>query len=186
MEILLIVLVMLLLATLFRVPFFPIKGQQQQPENDNGAQKYYDYQPIKHLCTKNELAFYQALLVVAHGKHTVFSKVRIADVMAPRKGIYNKSSWWRAFNAIAKKHVDFVLCDPLTLEVKLLVELDDSTHERQDRKDRDKLVDMAAASAGIQIKHIKVQSKYDYFELEKELYDIEEEVDVPEGVYAER
>ncbi|KAB0289278.1 DUF2726 domain-containing protein [Vibrio fortis] len=141
---------------------------------DDSSTKHYQYQPIKKLCTANELSFYQALVIVTKGKYTVFSKVRIADVMAPKKGAYNKSDWWRAFNAIAKKHVDFVLCDPLTLEVKMLIELDDSTHNRQDRKERDKLVDMAAASAGVEIKHFKVRKSYDYFELEKSLFGIEE------------
>ena len=144
----------------------------------------YQYQAIDKLATSNELTFYQALIVVTKGKHTVFTKVRIADLMTPKKGVHDKKTWWRAFNAIAKKHVDFVLCDPLTLEVKCLIELDDSTHNRPDRVARDKLVDMAAASAGIDLKHFKVKNKYDYFELEKELYGA---IDTPqpESIYTQ-
>ncbi len=95
---------------------------------------HYEYQPIRKLVTSNELTFYQALIVVTKGKHTVFTKVRIADLMTPRKGVHDKKTWWRAFNAIAKKHVDFVLCDPLTLEVKCLIELDDITNEIHHRR----------------------------------------------------
>ncbi|OED70988.1 DUF2726 domain-containing protein [Vibrio crassostreae] len=144
----------------------------------------YEYQPIRKLVTSNELTFYQALIIVTKGKHTVFTKVRIADLMTPKKGAHDKKTWWRAFNAIAKKHVDFVLCDPLTLEVKCLIELDDSTHNRPDRIARDKLVDMAAASAGIELKHFKVKNKYDYFELEKELYGLSDTPE-PESIYTQ-
>lgn len=152
--------------------------------NSDNPTSYYEYQLIRKLATSNELTFYQALIVVTKGKHTVFTKVRIADLMTPKKGVHDKKTWWRAFNAIAKKHVDFVLCDPLTLEVKCLIELDDSTHNRPDRAARDKLVDMAAASAGIELKHFKVKNKYDYFELEKELYGVSD-APQPESIYTQ-
>ncbi|WP_240698712.1 DUF2726 domain-containing protein [Vibrio kanaloae] len=152
--------------------------------NTDSSAPHYEYQPIKKLATSNELAFYQALIVVTKGKHTVFTKVRIADLMTPKKGTHDKKTWWRAFNAIAKKHVDFVLCDPLTLEVKCLIELDDSTHNRPDRIARDKLVDTAAASAGVELKHFQVKNKYDYFELEKELYGVSD-TPQPESIYAQ-
>lgn len=45
----------------------------------------YEYQPISKLVTSNELTFYQALIVVTKGKHTVFTKVRIADLMTPKR-----------------------------------------------------------------------------------------------------
>ncbi|WP_215405912.1 DUF2726 domain-containing protein [Vibrio gigantis] len=152
--------------------------------NSDNPTSYYEYQLIRKLATSNELTFYQALIVVTKGKHTVFTKVRIADLMTPKKGVHDKKTWWRAFNAIAKKHVDFVLCDPLTLEVKCLIELDDSTHNRPYRAARDKLVDMAAASAGIELKHFKVKNKYDYFELEKELYGVSD-APQPESIYTQ-
>ncbi|OBT16700.1 hypothetical protein A9266_18385 [Vibrio tasmaniensis] len=162
---------------------FPIKSGNSDNKSDT-APSDYQYQPIKKLATANELAFYQALIVVTKGKHTVFAKVRIADLMTPKKGAYDRKTWWRAFNSIAKKHIDFVLCDPLTLEVKCLVELDDSTHYQPDRVARDKLVDMAAGSAGIKLKHFKVKKKYDYFELEKELYG-DSDTPQPESIYTQ-
>ncbi|MFV8461629.1 DUF2726 domain-containing protein [Vibrio campbellii] len=178
------IFVFLLILAVTKVQFFPLKGDKPQGADDHTTPSNYEYQPIKKLATPNELAFYRALLVVTQGKHTVFAKVRIADLMTPRKGVHDKKTWWRAFNAIAKKHVDFVLCDPLTLEVKCLIELDDSTHNRPDRVARDKLVDMAAASAGIELKHFKVENKYDYFELEKELYGLSD-TPQPESIYTQ-
>ncbi|MDA0148345.1 DUF2726 domain-containing protein [Vibrio sp. LaRot3] len=130
----------------------------------------YLYQSRKTLVTKSELAFYRALTVSVRNRHLVFSKVRIADVLSPKKGEYDKSNWRRAFNQIACKHYDFVLCDPETLDIHMVIELDDSSHERGDRKERDAFVDAATASAGLTFKRFKVQKSYDYFELENELY----------------
>ena len=180
----LVLFVLLVILIVVKGSLFPIKGGNSDDKKSDTAPSDYQYQPIKKLATSNELTFYQALIVVTKGKHTVFAKVRIADLMTPKKGAHDRKTWWRAFNAIAKKHVDFVLCDPLTLEVKCLIELDDSTHNRPDRVARDKLVDMAAASAGIEIKHFKVKNKYDYFELEKELYGLSD-TPQPESIYTQ-
>lgn len=138
--------------------------------NKSTTTTHYLYQSRNTLVTNSELAFYRALTVSVKNRHLIFSKVRIADVLSPKKGEYDKSNWRRAFNQIACKHYDFVLCDPETLDIHMVIELDDSSHERSDRKKRDVFVDAATASAGITFKRFKVQKCYDYFELENELY----------------
>ncbi|EGU47019.1 hypothetical protein VII00023_02049 [Vibrio ichthyoenteri ATCC 700023] len=138
--------------------------------NQSATTTDYLYQSRNTLVTKSELAFYRALTVSVKNRHLIFSKVRIADVLSPKKGEYDKSNWRRAFNQIACKHYDFVLCDPETLDIHMVIELDDSSHERNDRKKRDVFVDAATASAGVTFKRFKVQKTYDYFELENELY----------------
>ncbi|RJX72809.1 DUF2726 domain-containing protein [Vibrio sinensis] len=161
------------------------KGNQKQSEKGVVATDYL-YQSRKTLVTKSELAFYQALTVSVKGRHLIFSKVRIADVLSPKKGKYDKSTWRKAFNQIACKHYDFVLCDPETLEIHMVIELDDSSHERDDRKKRDLFVDAATGSAGIMFKRFKVQKTYDYFELEKELYGLASNINSDIDVMLER
>ena len=101
--------------------------------------------------TKNELAFYKALLPIATSKNlAVFSKVRIADLLEPIEG---SSSWQTAFNKISAKHVDFVLCETNHIRPLLAIELDDNSHQRADRDNRDIFVDKAFASAGLPIIH---------------------------------
>ena len=43
-------------------------------------------------------------------------------------------------NRISLKRVDFVLVDPLTLEPQAVIDLDDRSHEREDRVKRDAFV----------------------------------------------
>ena len=106
----------------------------------------------RDLLTSNELAFYQILapIVCQHGWQLLM-KMRLADVMAVRKGTEDYMSY---FNKIKAKHTDFVFCDPFTLEILAGLELDDPSHERPERQERDEFVDNAYAAAGIPLIHV--------------------------------
>lgn len=51
---------------------------------------------------------------------------------------------------IQSKHVDFVLCDQ-DLRIKAILELDDNSHNQQDRKERDLFVDEVLQSVGYRV-----------------------------------
>lgn len=59
-----------------------------------------------------------------------------------------------ALNRVAKKSVDFAIIDGQG-RIALVVELDDRSHDRSDRRDRDELVDAVLGRCAIPIKHIK-------------------------------
>ncbi|MBR3404955.1 MAG: DUF2726 domain-containing protein, partial [Firmicutes bacterium] len=71
------------------------------------------------------------------------------------------------FNRIKAKHTDFILVEPETLEVLAVVELDDPSHEREDRIERDEFVDHVYEAAGIPLLHIWMPIEEE--ELEAEL-----------------
>ncbi len=106
----------------------------------------------RDLLTSNELEFYRILapIVCQHGWQLLM-KMRLADVMAVRKGTEDYMSY---FNKIKAKHTDFVFCDPYTLEILAGLELDDPSHERPERIERDEFVDNAYAAAGIPLIHV--------------------------------
>lgn len=112
----------------------------------------YPYEK-RDLLTSNELAFYQILypIVCQHGWQLLM-KMRLADVMAVRKGTEDYMSY---FNKIKAKHTDFVFCDPQSLEILAGLELDDPSHDRPDRMERDVFVDNAYAAAGIPLLHVR-------------------------------
>ena len=58
------------------------------------------------------------------------------------------------FNRIKAKHTDFILCDPEDLDVLAGVELDDPSHERPERIERDEFVDGVYQAAGIPLIHV--------------------------------
>lgn len=92
-------------------------------------------------------------------KALIFSKVRVADVLAPQKGL-NRANWQRAFNQISAKHVDFLLCDPQDCAVKLVIELDDASHGSAKRKKRDVFLEGACKSAGLPLLRIRAARGY--------------------------
>ena len=69
------------------------------------------------------------------------------------------------FNWISQKHVDFVLCDRATMQVLCAVELDDSSHRRSDRRQRDAFMDKAFRKAKLPLFHIPCKRSYGAREL---------------------
>lgn len=83
----------------------------------------------------------------------VCPQVRIADFVQVAS-TKNRSAWHTAFNKISRKHVDFVIINA-TGVVQFVVEVDDRSHDRPDRKKRDIFVDQVMHQAKIQL--IRVQ-----------------------------
>lgn len=65
-----------------------------------------------------------------------------------------------ARNRINRRHVDFLLVRAKDLSPVAGIELDDSSHEEEDRQQRDAFVDSAFASAGLPLLHVPVQRSY--------------------------
>jgi len=88
------------------------------------------YELCGSLFTLAERYFYGVLKLACEDKVVVVGKVRIADILKPRKGL-NRSQWQITFNKISAKHFDFVLCNPKDLSVIGVIELDDKSHTQQ-------------------------------------------------------
>jgi very-short-patch-repair endonuclease len=116
------------------------------------------------LVTESELRFYRALAAAVGGSWSVFPMVRLADVVKVRKGIIAAQTWR---NRTFGKHVDFVLCDNDSLNVRLAIELDDVSHEQPSRQQRDTLVNQALRSAGLPLLRVPVAETYDKIALRK-------------------
>src|SRR5437667_8407938 len=69
----------------------------------------YEKQP--HLLSPAELSFFNALDQSIGSDKYVLSKVRIADLIQVAGLLPESNEWWLTFNAIAKKHADFVVAN---------------------------------------------------------------------------
>lgn len=148
-----IVLVTLLIIGFAKKALKTAQPQRKEPPSKLPYKKSF-------LFSKAEYNFYWKLKEYADkNSMTIFSKMRILDIIEVTSK--DKSEQQTYKNKISKKHVDFLLCDK-QLHTKLIIELDDYTHEREDRKERDFFVDKAFESAGINIIHIK--GNYDNLE----------------------
>ncbi len=94
----------------------------------------------KYLLTKNEWSFYKSLKLIADELgYTVLAKIRVADIVEPIPN-NNQSEWQKYFNKINRKHIDFAFAKPENLQIILLIELDDNSHDTK-QIERDKFID---------------------------------------------
>ena len=114
------------------------------------------------LLTEGELVFYHILREAVADQWSVCARVRLADLIQVRSQAPDQLAWR---NRILCKHIDFVLCEHETMAVRLAVELDDRSHARRDRADRDAFVDSALQAAGVPLLRVKAASSYDVQQL---------------------
>ncbi|MDI1250326.1 MAG: DUF2726 domain-containing protein [Lacunisphaera sp.] len=113
----------------------------------------------KSLFTPAERSFLGVLEPVLPPGVRVFGKVRLEDIFGVVKGL-NASERQSARNRINRKHVDFLLVRATDLAPIAGIELDDSSHEEEERQERDAFVDSAFASASLPLLHVAVQQSY--------------------------
>jgi hypothetical protein len=129
------------------------------------------YQARQELFSPAERSFFGVLEQAVAGSYRVLGKVRLGDLVQPAKGL-STGKRTGAWNRIHQKHVDFVLCQPDTLAVVGVVELDDASHRRKDRVERDEFVDKALRSAGVPIVHFAAAKGYSLQEITAKLAEV--------------
>lgn len=120
----------------------------------------------RYLLTQAEREFFEVLRAAAPEGWYVFPQVRLANLLMLRKGTRN---WKPHFSRVAQKCVDFVFCDGAEIGPRLVVELDDASHDRSDRQRRDAFVDAALRSAGLPVLHVRWRRNYDRAELASQI-----------------
>lgn len=115
------------------------------------------YRVRPRLVTKSELSFYRSLVKAVQDDFEIMAMVRMADLIRVEVGTPNRRKW---LNKVLAKHIDFVLCDRGSLQPLVCIELDDRSHQRADRIERDKFVDHAFESAGLPLIRIPVSQNY--------------------------
>lgn len=125
---------------------------------------------IREILTPNEKKNFAILKPIAYDLDLhIFVKVRLADIIE-----HIDKEDYSAFNKIKAKHIDFVLCD-YDLNIIACIELQDKSHEREDRKERDIFVRESLEECDIMliesynfkktnIRHMLEQAKKDVYE----------------------
>lgn len=135
------------------------KAAGDKAAKDEAAMPTPSYTRRASLMSKAERSFYGVLVQAVGEEYRIFAKVRVADVLKPAKGM-DRSQWRKAFNQINRKHFDFVLCERDDLRFVYAIELDDKSHENDERKSRDQLIDQACKEAGLPLIHIRAARGY--------------------------
>jgi hypothetical protein len=127
-------------------------------DRETAAEPEFPYRLRDDLLTAAELNFYRVLQAAVSNWAVLLVKINLGDLFYASTGDYGQNMAYR--NRIARKHVDFLLCDPETMRPLVGIELDDSSHNRPDRRERDAFVDTVFASAKLPLVHVPVSRSY--------------------------
>ncbi|MBP7141837.1 MAG: DUF2726 domain-containing protein [Opitutaceae bacterium] len=156
MNTLLIVTAVIVLVVVFVASAF-LKRANRTAEQGQGRADVYDL--ADSLFSPAERSFFGVLTSIADEETIITAKVRLADIFEIKNGL-GRSERQRALNRISAKHVDFLLLRKSDGRAMLGIELDDASHQRPDRKARDRFVDEVFSAARLPLVHIPAQRGY--------------------------
>jgi hypothetical protein len=110
------------------------------------------------LLTHTEVAFFHVLRSMTKDYLLIIPHVALRDLVSV---VVDQSEYFTYYNKIDRKQVDFVLCDMKTLKPVFAIELDDASHKRPDRIERDTFVEKVFEEARIPLVRIPVSNNYD-------------------------
>ncbi len=129
---------------------------EESKEKPTGEKVAYPYKLNNPIFSPKEGYFYRDVRPIADKLGLlVFTKMRLADLLYIPKGTADYQKW---FNRIKAKHIDFIFVDQ-EMHVKLLVEVDDPTHNKPDRQARDEEVDEIFRQQGLEVLHLRAWGK---------------------------
>jgi predicted RNA-binding Zn-ribbon protein involved in translation (DUF1610 family) len=124
----------------------------------------YPYFARDHFLSPAEHSFFMVLKSVVSDSALISIKVGLGDLFCAKS---SDSSKYRIYtNKIDRKHVDFLLCDPKTVQPIVGIELDDKSHQRSDRQARDEFVENVFQAARLPLVRIPVKHAYSTGELQ--------------------
>ena len=128
----------------------------------------YPFRPKETLMSESELDFFHVLECAIPDHTMIAPKVRLGDVIG-----CSESDWQAGHGPrISAKHLDFVLIERSSSRILAGIELDDRSHDRADRRERDVFVEKAMSAAQVPLLRVKVARSYSQSELQKAVNEV--------------
>jgi hypothetical protein len=119
------------------------------------------FHPRQFLLSRNEVAFLRVLVSLVGHRYLISCKVRLADIIT-----CSDADWKRGHaNRIAQKHVDFVVSCAHSSRIVAAIELDDLSHQRPDRRQRDQFVNRLFSQMRVRLIRVPARWEYDRDEI---------------------
>ena len=100
--------------------------------------------------TNAEKQYFFTLQQTYGSQYFIFPQINLDKLVQ----VTDKNNYYKFFNKVNRKSVDFVIVDKNTLETVKVIELDDWTHKWGSRKLRDSKVNKLFEKVNIPIEHI--------------------------------
>ena len=126
----------------------------------------YRYNRKNFFLTRAEHECYDALVEAVGTEYRIFAQVHLPTLV---DHTIRGQDWRAALAHINRKSVDFVLCDKAYLSPKLAIELDDKSHERPDRQERDREVERILREAGVPLLRLENRGSFSPSELTQKI-----------------
>ena len=140
--------------------------KSKDKEDKKSDLRKYKYTRRQFFITPSEHEFYNALSKAVGDTYLIFTQVHLPTIIDHKVVGQN---WKGAFSHINQKSVDFVLCDKAYISPKLAIELDDKTHQREDRIERDIEVERMLEEAGFPLLRIENHGRFNSDELKEKI-----------------
>ena len=141
---LIVLLLIVVVAVVVFLAFLKAKGQGGISDQ---AWPFYAKKPLSQ---PEQVLYFR--LVQALPEHIILAQVQLSRLLGVKKG-NNYQAW---FNRINRMSADFVVCNKDS-SIVAVIELDDATHQKEDRQAADAKKDKALASANVRV--IRWQAK---------------------------
>lgn len=135
-----------------------VMRREKEPEAVN---EEYRYKTKDSLMTEPEQELYDRLVRLCSRAYCVFPQVALASVV-------DKVTYGSYRNELFRV-VDFVLCDKRNMRPVLVIELNDASHKRDERRLRDEKVKCILSRAGLPLLMLSFDEAFDERTLKKKL-----------------
>ena len=144
------IIIFLLLALIVIAILAKLVPQKKNSEYD--LSKYYRKESI---VTQVEKWMYNIINETISEEYMIAPKVGMKDYIGVKSG----KDYIKHFGHIAQKHIDFLICKKEDLSPVLGIEIDDLSHQKNNRKKRDQDNDQIYNAIGLKIIHIPTNTK---------------------------
>ncbi len=155
----------IILVVLMVIAVFVAELLKSEKKTD-AKKKEYDYKKKDFLMSRAEHEFYDVLLKAVGNDYYIFPQIHLSSIVDNK---ITGQNWKAAFRHINGKSVDFVLCDKAYIAPKLAIELDDKTHSRVDRQNRDEEVERILEDAELPILRIENKGSFNQEEITQKI-----------------
>lgn len=135
--------------------FFLIQRYVIKTEDDGAHQ----YRLNRTILNANEVAFLNALNAAVGDQAVILAKVNMLNVVNANDTV-NKKQRFIATNRISRLYFDFLVCDPRTLQPRVVIELDNGKPLNKQKVERETILIKVCKSANLPLIGASVKHSY--------------------------